>query len=246
VDGKEITSGSIDAVPFVWRAVGSTAAKAPYNGDGRTAALFGYQPIQNVEPTDWNGEFLTASGSYTDAAHPMAAATPADPSLTDFMSAYPPKWNGLLQLRIFVGVPKEPTNTASYNSATIQVTGKTWKLVQGGGGDCSWGTSVSVESQLLPSVAALPTPGRAGSGTPAASGSTPANGTGSATAAGDGSGSASGANNATTDPTPVLAAAQHKSGGVSALLITALVVVFTAVAGAGGLIWRRRRGADIT
>jgi hypothetical protein len=155
--GHVVTHGDVRVKPFVWRAVGSRPAPAPYNAKGRTAALFGYQPIQNVDPSQWNGEYLTASGSYTNAQRPMAPATAADPTLADYLADYPPKWNGLVQLRLFLGVPQQPILTATYDAAVIRIDGNSWTLVSGGNSGCDSGTAKSAE-MVLPSVAKLGTP----------------------------------------------------------------------------------------
>ncbi|HKC27474.1 MAG TPA: hypothetical protein VKB75_05635 [Jatrophihabitans sp.] len=157
VKGNVTTGGDIHTKPFVWRAVGSSAATTPFNGAGRTAALYGYQPIKDVDPTMWEGEFLTAGATYTNPSRPMAAATAYDPSLADLLGDYPPKWNGLLELRMFLGVPGEPTYTAKYNAATIHITGSRWTLLQGGREGCNSGVSNSSEN-LLPYVRAARTP----------------------------------------------------------------------------------------
>jgi hypothetical protein len=155
--GQPMTGGSIYGKPFVWRAVGATAATSPYNAPGRTAALFGYQPIKNVDPEQWNGQYLTASGRYTDAQAPMTAATAADPTLADFLTNFPPRWDGLIQLRLFLGAPGQPTLTGTYDDATIKISGDNWSLVQGGSTGCATGSAISSE-MILPSVRALPTP----------------------------------------------------------------------------------------
>ena len=43
-DLNPVTEGSINDIPFAWRAVGSQAAPAPYNGDTRAATLYYFQP----------------------------------------------------------------------------------------------------------------------------------------------------------------------------------------------------------
>ncbi len=83
--------GAHDQRPFVWRAVSSTAAPAPYDKAGRTATLFAYQPRPQVDAAEWSGDLLTASARYTDVAHPMAAATALDEPLKDFRLNTPPR-----------------------------------------------------------------------------------------------------------------------------------------------------------
>lgn len=156
--GHSVTSGNIHTKPFVWRAVGSAPGTGPYRSEaGRTAALYGYQPKSDTPPDEWNGEYLTASSAYSNSALPMAGATAADPSLADLLSDYPPRWNGLVQLRMFLGAPRQATKTDTYNSATIRVSGDRWTLLDGGNAPCNSGTAQSAEL-VLPSVRALGTP----------------------------------------------------------------------------------------
>src|SRR5262245_7132006 len=76
-----VTSGSVSAAPFVWRVVGATSAPALFDGKGRTATLYAYQPRPSVPPSQWSGQMLTSSSRYTNAAHPTAQATGGDTSL---------------------------------------------------------------------------------------------------------------------------------------------------------------------
>src|SRR5580658_7087718 len=63
--GQQVTSGSVDTVPFTWRAVSTQPASSPYDNAGRRATLVVYQPLQNIPAGDWSGETLTAASSYT-------------------------------------------------------------------------------------------------------------------------------------------------------------------------------------
>ena len=148
--GHPVTSGSVSAVPFVWAAVSSVAPPRGYDGDGRTATLFVYQPRQGVTPGEWSGQLMTSSSRYTNAAHPMTVATAGDSSLADFLSTFPATWSGYLELRLFVGAPDQPQYTLKYPTTDIQVTGDTWRVVRGGGGPCGVGTAQSLESRVLP------------------------------------------------------------------------------------------------
>jgi hypothetical protein len=152
-----VEHGDTRTKPFVWRAVGAAPGQSAYAGPGRTAALYGYPPIKGVDPTQWVGDFLTASATYTNARRPMAGATADDPSLADLLTAYPTKWDGLVQLRMFLGAPGVPTLDNPYNAATIRVTGTRWTLVTGGHAGCDSGTAASSEL-VLPEVRALGTP----------------------------------------------------------------------------------------
>jgi hypothetical protein len=168
-DGKQVTSGSTKAQPFVWRAVSASSAPRPYNKAGRTATLFAYQPRPQVDAGEWSGELITASARYTDASHPMAAATELDGPLSDFLDDFPTKLDGFVQLRLYLGAPDEPAYTLKYAAANIRVSGTTWRLVGTPPKvSCTSGTAISLEAILAtaaPSAHATASP-RA---TPAAS-----------------------------------------------------------------------------
>ncbi len=257
-DGTPLTGGNIADAPFVWRAVGSAPAPKAYVGDGRTAVLYGYQPLQGVAPSQWSGEYLTASAKYTNPKFPMAAATPADRALTDYLSDLPPKWNGLVQLRMFVSAPDEPTYTQTYNAATIAINGNTWSLVQGGGGSCTSGKSTSSELSLLPSVAAMPTPtprhledakgtGSTGATNPATApgghdataGKSASKGGQSSTNSAATSGNA-GSSGAGAQSHASSSAASSKSSSGATLWVVVLIVVVVVAGAAGAYLWRRR------
>jgi hypothetical protein len=150
--GQQITSGSINTVPFAWRAVSSQPAQAPYNGPSRTAQLYAYQPIMGLTANDWSGDILTASARYSNPASPMAAATSADESLAQYMVEFKPDWDGFLELRMFLGGANEQAFTEHYPVLNIQVTGQTWQAVGGGSVNCRSGTAESIETILLPTT----------------------------------------------------------------------------------------------
>lgn len=155
--GHQVTTGSTTAQPFASLAVGSVAAPSGYHGTGRGAVLYAYQPIENVPADAWSGEELTGNSQYTNAAHPMAAATGGDPALQNFINDYPPKWDGLVQLRLYPTAPGRPMNSASYATLDLKISGTTWQTVDGGSVSCTAGRAVSVETKLLPK-SALRTP----------------------------------------------------------------------------------------
>ncbi len=148
--GHQVTSGRVDAAPFVWSAVSSVPPPRGYGGDGRTATLYAYQPRRGVDAGEWSGQLMTASSRYTNAAHPMAVATAGDISLADFLSTFPAVWDGYLELRLYAGIPNEPEYTRQYPATDIQVTGDTWRVVRGGAGPCGVGTAQSLETRVLP------------------------------------------------------------------------------------------------
>jgi hypothetical protein len=146
--GRPVTSGSIKAAPFTWRAVGATAAPAAYAGAGRTATLYAFQPRPGAEPGSWSGRALTAPSSYSNPAHPMAAATKRDVPLSDFLAGYPARDSGYLQLRLYLGAPDRPEANRTYDALDIHVTGSTWHAVGAAAVDCHSGTAVSFETQV--------------------------------------------------------------------------------------------------
>ena len=159
--GHAVKAGRITDKPFVGKAVSSQEAAVPYDGTGRKATLLAYQPMKGVPPLNWNGDTLTASTPYDDPAHPTASATAKDFTLQDFLSEYPLQWDGLVQLRIYLGVPGQPTLNTSYVSTDIQVTGQTWKVVGGGPGAGSGGANIP-GSTALADAGASPSAGLSG------------------------------------------------------------------------------------
>jgi len=174
--GQAITKGSIHDVPFVTKAIDSTPAAAPYNGAGETATLFIYQPRQSVQPAEWHGEQLGASGRSSTPTHPTAIVTAGDGPLAAVLSDYPPLWDGLMQLRIYLGAPNEPIYNSTYDATDIKITGDTWQVVHGDSVPCGNGQSVSLEQALasaFPQLTATPSPSGAGAAAANPSGKSP-------------------------------------------------------------------------
>jgi hypothetical protein len=244
--GQSITSGSVSSTPFVWKAVSTAAAVAPYNGDGATATLYAFQPRENVPAGEWSGSELTAASRYSNTAHPMTAATRLDGSLADFLQAYPATWNGYVQLRMYLGAPDHPINSVSYVATDLQVTGSTWRAVDPGSASCGGGTAQSVESVLLPSTEQLaspadPPPGSAAHGSRShtanpSSTNTSSAGAGPAAASGSAAAVAGGGGSGVGQP----AADQHATSTSSHTTSIALIAVALVVILAGGYLLRRR------
>ena len=148
--GQQITSGSVNDTPFAWRAVSSVAAPAPYNNAWRTAILMAYQPQNGLLPSEWSGEQMTSSSRYSNPRFPMAAATSSDSSLATFIADFPPRWNGLIQLRLFLGTKNAPAYSLKYSSLDLQVRSQRWYALERGRVNCHSGTSTSIETILLP------------------------------------------------------------------------------------------------
>lgn len=201
--GEQVTSGSVDTVPFAWRAVSSVPAKPPYNDAGRTATLFAFLPLEGFPPGDWSGETLTAASAYSNPTAPMAAATDKDESLEDFIEAYPPKWNGFIELRLYLDTTDQPAETKHYPTLNIQVSGDTWHAVGGGTVNCGAGTAISAEATL-----------RTPSSTPATTqgGSGGSGGSGHSSGSGGSGGSAPTSHGSASSDT---GASEHGSAGAS-------------------------------
>jgi hypothetical protein len=224
--GHSIQSGSLDAIPFVAKALSSTPAKAPYNSPGSAAFLNAYQPRQGVTPAEWSGESMITSSIFSNAAHPAVVGTKGDISMRQFVQDAPPTWDGFVQLRMYLKSPNDPYDALHYVATDIQVNGNSWHVVRGGNVACSAGTARSLTSILAPSAAAgrynqpvkplKTTPGVAPSSTSASDSSSGAAGAGSDTPSGSSS--------------PV--AAQHSSGSSFPTGVVVLGVLVVVLAGA--------------
>jgi len=222
-DEQPVTSGSVYDQPFVWTAVSSVAAPSGY--DRGMAVLLAFQPVQALQPMYWSGDQLTGSSSFTNPAHPMAQATYADEPLIAFIGGYPPKWDGLIQLRMYYGGANLPNHQEPYAATNIRITGSNWAVVDGGTASCDAGSATSIETTVLPkSALKSPKPVKADGGQP----------TGATTAASPGPADTSNGDEG------IVAQGSGGSGGGSGLAGAGLAAV--AVIGAAvGLfyIWRR-------
>jgi hypothetical protein len=230
--GQQITHGSINAKPFAWRAVSSAPAKAPYNAAGRTATFYAYQPRQDVAAGEWSGEMLTASARYTDPAHPMAAATSKDYSLKEFISDFPPMWDGLIELRIYLGAPDAQPDSLNYPATNIKVTGNTWQEVGTiAPAACSSGRSESLETIVLPTTSPTAHHKKQASSQPSASAS--------------GQSAAGATQGATPSPSVSSVNAADSSDTASHRSLTVAIILLAVVLVAAGFFaaWRRRVAA---
>lgn len=236
--GQQITHGSINTKPFAWRAVSSHAAQAPYNEAGRTATLLAYQPRQGIPAGEWSGDELTASARYTNAAHPMVAATGGDDSLKDFIDEFHPAWDGLLQVRMYLGAPDNPIYSLTYPAIDIKVTGNTWQAVDGGKVACNSGKAESIETILLPKAKPKSKPKAHASGHPTATSSTGS----AATSAPTSIGSAPAAAAAGGSSTPLAAnTTADESGSNTSTIVGIVIAAVLLLAAVGYLVSRRRR-----
>lgn len=144
--GKQVTSGRTDVHPFVVKAVASAAAPQDYRAEiGGKATIYVFQPRRGTEPSEWAGRQVTAASAYTNSRAPMAAGTELDYSLADLLSVYPARWDGLLQVRMFLSAPNRPVMVRPYSAVVVKVSGNRWQTVGGGKVDCGAGTAKSSE-----------------------------------------------------------------------------------------------------
>jgi len=147
-NNQPVTSGKLATQPFVWKTISSAAPPAGYRDKTARVTLYAYQPIQYVDPGDWSGVALTGASVFSNPDHPVVQATGLDQPILGFTRAYPAHWDGLVEIRMmYTAIEKEQLPTP-YAAAVIRVTGTTWTLVAGGGGSCSAGKGVSMETIL--------------------------------------------------------------------------------------------------
>ena len=245
-NGNEVRSGNTGSAPFATYAVSSVAAPQGYSAKaGGRVALLVFQPIQYVDPGDWSGKQMGASSVFTNSAHPKSAQTVIDPALVDFVSVFPPHWDGLVQFRMYYSAPDKPAYTSTYPAAVVSVSGDTWTLVQGGGVPCNSGKAISSESKNLPkSVFNHPTPrstlgaSSTGSTQPGSSGGSGGSGSGATSGSGD-SASSSSPDELAASPAGDAAPSSDGGGSGATPWIVLGVVLFAAALG-GGWWWRRR------
>jgi hypothetical protein len=136
-DGKPVTDGAVTDKPFASVVLGSTAAPAGYDGDGRVAVLYAHQPREGVEAGEFSGLQLIAPTAYADAAGPAAALAPTSTTLADFVAAYPATYDGYVQLRLVLSSPEGGALTGQYDTADLRIDGDRWHLVRGGSASCA-------------------------------------------------------------------------------------------------------------
>lgn len=243
--GTPIHSGSLTDRPFVPMAASSVPAPEGFTAANKAkATLYAFQPRQNIDPGEWSGMQLTGSSIYADSNRPMVAGTSLDYALREFIAAYPAKWDGLVELRIYYTAPNRIPYRSTFPATVLRVTGNTWTVVQGADVPCDSKKVISNERLLLPASAFNKKPGGTGSptATPGASSTAAAGGSSSSGAAAHpttgaaASGSASGSDSASA------ADAQHAGQGVPlvAWLVAAAAVL---AAASGGWLWWRRRAS---
>jgi hypothetical protein len=251
--GRPLTHGLVATAPFVASAHTDLAAPTAYAVDRATALLYAYQPRQGVDPSAWSGREIGAGSDYTDPSHPTVVLTAADEALRSVTSDYPPQWDGLLQLRVYLGAPGQSVYRARYAALAIRVSGDgtTWDAVDPGTTPCSTGTAVPEEAILgLPTTAPSSTAGGGHVPVTTATGHAAPASSSSGVAAGAPAGG-SGASATTTaaaggDSAPLSSAAaqtaatHHTSSGGNAGTVALIVIAALVVAGGGAAVTRTK------
>ncbi len=235
--GSPVTSGKVTDKPFAWLAVSSMPAPPGYGGTGRKATLVIYQPRPNTYPNQWSGDSMTSSSPYTNPRYPMAAASAEDFSLQDYINEFPPRWNGLLQLRIYYGIPQKSTWTETYAATDIQVTGSNWRVVRGASVPCGKGSAKPNEPfHLAPSPSGATVTSASSSPTPASSAPTS-----TTTASAMPTPTAPGSSSSPSSSSAIVASAQLDAGSGSGPTAWLLGVGGLSVLLGGGAWWYSRR-----
>ncbi len=136
-DGTAVTEGKIGDKPFAPVVLGSTAAPAGFDGDGRVAVLYAHQPRAGVDAAEFSGQQLIAPTSYADPGAPAAALTARSTTLAAFVAAFPATDDGYVQLRLVLSSPEGGALTDHYDTADLRVDGDSWHLVRGGHASCA-------------------------------------------------------------------------------------------------------------
>ena len=247
---KPVTHGSVTTHPFVWRVVSDVPPPAGYFVKGAKATMFAYQPRQGTPAGAWSGTVMGAASYYHSQAHPMAQFTPIDSPLTQMTQAYPPLWDHLIELRLYLSAPQIPVDMDHYAAADIEVTGNTWQLVAGGHSSCTAGKVTALETSVgmpgskkkpqsspstSPSASAAASASASASASPGSSGS-PVGGHQSSSAAPGASPTANAG--PSTGPT---ALSSPSAGGFAGFAIGVVILIAAFIVGRS--IWRRRRRA---
>jgi len=183
--GQQITSGNINTKPFAWEVVSSVAAPQAVSGKGRTSTLYAYQPIQGLDAGYWSGEQITGTSQYSNPSVPIAVSTDRDFPLSQFLNVFPPKWDGFIELRVYLDAPGVEPDVMNYPALSLSISGDTWHAVGGGSVDCTAGQAESDE-QILPATTTSQASSGSQPSTPSSAGGS--SGSGGSSSAGGSSG----------------------------------------------------------
>ena len=126
--GQQLTSGNVNTKPFAWRALSSQPAGAPLQ---QCPAHCGSR-----SRISHNQACPPASGVATNLPRTIRVTRTPDPDGSsdlrlripeDFIQDFHPKWDGFLQLRIYLGTQDQQTYSLHYPVLNIQVKGDTWR-----------------------------------------------------------------------------------------------------------------------
>lgn len=137
--GQQITGGTLSSAPLAAYVEGTATLRA---GDTK-ATLFGYTPVLGQAAGTWSGEQLSASTAFPNTAAPGALGTTGlplvtgsatDESLSTYIADFPNSdtsttdgYGGVYVLRLVTSA-NGLSDTSSYDSADILVSGTTWSV----------------------------------------------------------------------------------------------------------------------
>jgi hypothetical protein len=173
--GHTVTSGNINDRPTFAYVVSSEAPPQGYAAKTTKATVYAYQPRPQVDPGEWSGQQLSGSSIFSNLKHPMVEVTTGDKTMGEFIGAFPPKVDGLIQLRVYLTAPNKQAYQLTYPAVNLRISGSTFVVVDGGTTPCTVGQAISNERiNLPPSAFPTPTAGtpRPSTGTGATSGPT--------------------------------------------------------------------------
>jgi len=162
--GNRVTSGAVDAMPFVARATADSGNVR--DGDNRATLQVG-TPVKGQDPQTWNLSPLSSATTYDPATeNPTVRPGSTTRTLAQHIANFPNNatddYAGLYQLRI---LPTQPgfSPTGLYFVATIKVTGNTWNqvapdttstsLTTSPSGSAPTGTQVTLTAAVAPATA---------------------------------------------------------------------------------------------
>jgi hypothetical protein len=241
--GHNVTSGSVASVPFVWKAVSSVRPPAAYRGAGQNADLAIYQARQGLDPGDWAGLGLIGDTQYKYSQEPTAEATYKDVSLESIVLSAPPSWDGLYALRMNFGKSNYGIYGATYPMTVIQVTGKTWHVVDGGLVNCKHAEGVSLEtiSGVADQLPPKPIPNGLATAAPATARATQSAQPNPGSSGSPAPGGSNRLSQSVTDPISAPVALANSGGGVSTTLLVVVGAVVLVAVALGGLAIGRRQ-----
>ncbi|HWI43041.1 MAG TPA: hypothetical protein VNS81_05440 [Nocardioides sp.] len=134
--GKPVTEGRTSERPFADVVVGETPLPAGTDPAGAVATLFAYQPREGIAASEFSGSPLTAAARLVSPSRPAARVSTDSWTIGDFVTAFPARFDGYVQLRLLGGTAELGTLTKAYDTADIRVEGDRWHLVRGGHASC--------------------------------------------------------------------------------------------------------------